>query len=473
MGVDFDEFDEISAKQWKQKIQFDLKGIDYTNLLHHTPEGIDIKPFYHADDLKIPFIPTDNDRTWTAGNHITLDHTENGLNAIQKAVQHGTDFLYLQWKNGTVDYQEILRNIPSDTTIHIEAGMLDVRYWQQLHAYCQENAYNVTITVDPIHHWLRTGNWYDTQKKDWARMDLLQQSIVQENTSAFYVDMTTYQNAGATLVQQIAYGLNHALEYADHFDDYEQSPLINTPILFKVAIGSHYFLEIAKIRALRRLWSQLAELYDIHSECRIIAMPTLRNKDDSDSKMNIIRSSTEVMSALLGKVDQVVTIPYDSTRLDGEVSDSGIRISQNQLHILEQESYWKDLPDVVSGSYYIESLTHQLAEGSLRLFHTIEKGGGLIKQIYSGTLQRKIKEAAQKEQDQFRKKESQRIGMNMYRVAERKNELSLLRKNVRTAIEPIVTKRLQSEDYTQKMTLYSTTSSSKENPKPKKNYKKF
>lgn len=218
---------------------------------------------------------------------------------------------------------------------------------------------------------------------------------------------------------------------------------------FKIAVGSHYFFEIAKIRALRLLWRTLAKEYGAPAECHITAHPSERNKTLYGYNVNLLRSTTECMSAILGGADTVCNLPYDAIyHKDNEFAE---RIARNQLLILKEESYFDDVKNPATGSYYIESLTCQLAERALVLFKDIEANGGLLKQLKNNTIQRKIRESAKKEQRRFDSGEEILVGTNAYqtKVDTMKDNLEIYpfakSEQRKTQIEPIIEKRLAEE----------------------------
>jgi methylmalonyl-CoA mutase len=190
----------------------------------------------------------------------------------------------------------------------------------------------------------------------------------------------------------------------------------------------------------------LVKEYNHDFDCRIIATPSKRNKTLYDYNVNMLRTTTECMSAILGSADFVANLPYDV--LYHKDNEFGDRISRNQLLILKNESYLDKVKNPTDGAYYIESLTQQLAEKALELFKDIEKNGGLISQLIDGTIQRKISESAQKEQELFDLGKEILLGTNKYpnKNDRMKDDLELypfVKQNPRkTLIIPIIEKRL-------------------------------
>ena len=163
----------------------------------------------------------------------------------------------------------------------------------------------------------------------------------------------------------------------------------------------------------------------------------------------MLRTTTECMSAILGGASMICNQPYNN--LFQESTEFGERISRNQLLILKKESYFDAVNNPSDGSFYIESLTTQLSEKALDLFKNIEANGGFLQQLKEGTIQRKIKESAAKEQSDFNEGKITLLGTNKHpNLADKmKNTLEkepfLKIEKRKTLIEPIIQKRL-SED---------------------------
>ena len=220
---------------------------------------------------------------------------------------------------------------------------------------------------------------------------------------------------------------------------------LNT-INYQVAVGGNYFFEIAKIKALRWLHDTLVSSFDTNITCHITATPSKRNKTIYDYNVNMLRTTSESMAAVLGGADTVFNLPYDS--LYQKANDFGERIARNQLLLLKEESYFDEAIHAAEGNYYIESLTYQFAEKGLALFKNIEANGGWLAQLFSGKIQKKIKESAAKEQELFDSGKLTLIGTNVYQNTNDKMKDNLevspfVKTNKRqTLFEPILEKRL-------------------------------
>ncbi|RED47541.1 methylmalonyl-CoA mutase subunit beta [Seonamhaeicola aphaedonensis] len=433
----FSEFDSVSAKQWKQKIQFDLKGADYNQaLVWKTNDDISVKPFYHSDDFDEPPMPSKTKaKEWNICETIFVANVKNSNLKAQESLSRGAESIKFIIPSEDISIKLLLENIDvSSTPIYFELQFLSPDFVKKIASFSEKG--KIYINSDIIGNIAKNGNWFKNLNIDFSKFE-----TIVNLTQLFSIDTCLYQNAGAITVQQLAYGLAHANEYLNRLDN-EQS--FNA--IFNVSIGTNYFFEIAKIRALRLLWHTLAAEYQMNTECQIFATPTKRNKTLYDHNTNMLRTTTECMSAILGGANTISNLPYDT--LYRKRNEFGDRIARNQLLILKHESYFNKVNNPADGAYYIESITHQLAEKALELFKNIETNGGFLNQLKDGTIQRKIKESANKEQEQFNTGKEVLLGSNKYPNEKDKmnDQLELypfLKTNKRkTLIEPILEKRL-------------------------------
>jgi len=447
----FSEFEPISAKQWKQQIQFELKGADYNEtLVWESPEGIKVKPFYHSDETAVNLDAIIPSKPFTIVQNIFVHDVKKSNARALETLQRGAESVRFTLENDTVSLEELMKNLPfENVTYFFNLNFLKDSFTTQISNFnnCNSSA-KFIIQMDPIGRLIKEGNWFENQKNDFAFLDMLRvygcggyDDSKDGLALVPFINIQSgiYQNAGANIVQQLAYTLAHVNEYLN-------KSLFYHPITIEVSIGTNYFFEIAKLRALRLLFNTLAKEYNHELECYIIATPTKRNKTLYDYNVNMLRTTTECMSAILGGADGVANLAYDAIyHKDNEFGD---RISRNQLLVLKHESYFDKVNNPADGAYYIETLTEQLTEKALELFKNIEKNGGLISQLIDGTIQRKINESAQKEQELFDSGKEVLLGTNKYpnKNDQMKNDLELypfVKQNARkTLITPIIEKRL-------------------------------
>lgn len=442
----FSEFREVSAKEWKQRIQVDLRGADYNEtLVWESPEGIKVKPFYHSDETGAgPEYPK-NKRNWRIGHDIYAGDSKRANKKALQLLQKGVERLSFSIPSPDIPIATLLEGIDiARIPVYLNLGFLSSDYLRSAVAYSGQALKNIYLNIDPIGQLARSGNWF----RGWDTDFKVLKEVLETNAEhVLAVDLGLYQNAGAHMVQQLAYALAHANEYLNACDEWGfPGP---KSITFKVAVGSHYFFEIAKLRALRELWSALTEAYGIQMECHIIAYPTRRNKTLYAYNTNMLRTTTECMAAVLGGADMVMNLPYDA--IYHKANEFGDRIALNQLLLLKNESYFDKVRNPADGAYYIENITQQLAEKALVLFKSIEKGGGFLKQLKAHTIQKKIGESAQKEKEELNQGKEVLVGTNKYQHENDRMKDAfeiypfIKRKPRKTLIQPILEKRLVEE----------------------------
>ena len=435
----FDAFEPVSSKQWKQQIQYELKGADYNNtLVWESLEGIKVRPFYHDDETDVKLTLKENTKPFEILQNIYVHDVALSNKRALDTLNRGAESIRFTIENENVDLSYLMQNLPLQNIAYFfYLPFLSIDFVNKINEFAAKTNAKCFIQLDPIGKLTTDGNWFENGDKDFEKLN-----VISSKTSVPFITIQSgpYQNAGANMVQQLAYTLAHVNEYFNRIKS------INQPITIEIAIGTNYFFEIAKVRALRLLFNTLAAEYNHTLDCYIIATPTKRNKTLYDYNVNMLRTTTECMSAILGGVNAVANLPYDS--LYHKDNEFGDRIARNQLLILKYESYFDKVNNPSDGAYYIESLTEQLAEKALLLFKEIEEKGGFITQLIEGNIQKKISESAAKEQELFDTGKEVLLGTNKYpnKNDKMKHDLELFpflkQKPRKTLITPIIEKRL-------------------------------
>jgi methylmalonyl-CoA mutase len=435
----FNAFEPVSSKQWKQQIQYELKGADYNDtLVWESLEGIKVRPFYHNDETEIKYVLKENNTPFSILQNIYVyDVALSNKRAID-TLNRGAESIRFTIENENVNLVNLMNNLPlENSTYFFYLPFLSIDFVNKINDFAANNNAKFYIQLDPIGQLTKDGNWFENGEKDFEKLN----TISSKSAVPFItIQSGLYQNAGANIVQQLAFTLAHINEYFNRINN------SNQPITIEVAVGTNYFFEIAKLRALRLLFNTLAAEYNHTFDCHIIATPTKRNKTLYDYNVNMLRTTTECMSAVLGGADTVANLTYDS--LYHKDNEFGDRIARNQLLILKHESYFDKVSNPADGAYYIETLTEQLAEKALFLFKEIEEKGGFITQLIEGKIQKKISESAAKEQELFDSGKEVLLGTNKYpnKNDKMKHDLELfpfIKQNPRkTLITTIIEKRL-------------------------------
>jgi methylmalonyl-CoA mutase len=220
-------------------------------------------------------------------------------------------------------------------------------------------------------------------------------------------------------------------------------------MVFHFSINSKFFMEIAKLRAIKVLWSKILEAYKIEVNedfITVSAETSLFTKTIYDPYVNLLRAGNEAFAAVLGGVQFLHISPYNE--IEGKITDFSDRIARNMHFILRDEARLGSIIDPAGGSWYIESLTNALIENAWKLFLEIDDKGGIVKTIQTNWLQEQInKVMARREQDVLTR-DRVIVGMNKY---EFKDDIPLqIKKKTEvgqtSSIEHMIEKRL-SEKY--------------------------
>ncbi|MEE9409192.1 MAG: methylmalonyl-CoA mutase subunit beta [Polaribacter sp.] len=443
----FNEFEGSSVTAWKQKIQVDLKGADYNEtLLWKTNEDIVVKPFYTSEDRTHQQVNVSK-KGFSVCQTIFIDDEKIVNSLAVNALKRGANAIQFK-ANSKFDYKTVLQNINIEKTIiYFSFSFLHDEFQIELSNFL--NSKNVYFQTDIIGNLAEIGNWFVNLKEDHKKIE----NIVEVTNNCISISGDLYQNSGANITQQLAYSLAHANEYLNHFGGD-----IAHKIHFKFSVGGNYFFEIAKLRAFRILWKTLLSEYNIENiEAHLFVQPSLRNKTLYDYNVNLLRTTSEYMSAILGSANTVSTISYDA--MYHKSNEFGERIARNQLLILQQESELATAQNFADGTYYIESLTAQLSEKALVIFKQIEKGGGFLQQLKEGTIQKKIKESAIKEENQLVENKISLLGTNLQQNKNdtMKDNLELYpfvkQRNIKTLIPPIIKNRISENSEKERLEL--------------------
>lgn len=219
------------------------------------------------------------------------------------------------------------------------------------------------------------------------------------------VDISLHQNAGAAIYQQLGIALAKAKELVEAYG----AEILNK-LIFRIAVGGSYFFEMAKLRAFKIIFNQFSKEYGLDEVPYIFAETSLRNKAISDNENNLIRSTLELASAMIGGADAVFSNNY----LVARSTDNSEEISFKQQIVLAYESIINVFEDASNGSYYVEDITQQFAEKAWALFVEIEEAGGYLELLKQGVVQKKIYDHAIEEQQWIEEGKIKLIGVNLY-----------------------------------------------------------
>ncbi len=429
----FDQFSPVSATQWKEKIVQDLKGIPYGKLITNLDEGFEIQPFYQKEDLaslgflaglpgQFPFVRGKNsdENHWQVNQVFPVKHPGETNREILKALKNGVDALTFVFDETlqpepTV-LQQLLQNVDMEkVSFHFRKTdtVAVVNSLQSLVSHPEK--LKGSVENDPLSCYNFRGVFKEKEPFD-------QMAKAMKITSGWpsfrviTVDGTVFHNAGGTTVSEMAFALAMGSFYMQQLTENGFSPdEVADKILFRLAIGSDYFMEIAKFRAFRYLWAQILKAFGVSPEkaaACIQAENSYRNKTVYDPYVNMLRTTTETMSAILGGVDVVTVLPFDTTfEIPSEMAK---RVARNQQLILKEESYFGKVADPAAGSYYIENLTANLVEKSWALFLEVDEQGGYPEAFRKGFVQDRIEAEARKKNADIARRKTSVLGVNQF-----------------------------------------------------------
>jgi methylmalonyl-CoA mutase len=437
----FEEFPPVSTSAWEEIILKDLKGADYhKKLIWKTDEGFDVKPYYRAGDLQgLEYLNTlpdqapyvrgvrkENNDWIVRQDFYTSDPEENNVLALD-AVAKGAGAVGLQTREVTthkqmsrllagIDFAKTGINFISSQSYRVTLELLLNEMSNRGDA---GNDLRGSLNFDPISYLLLNGDFYANWNNNLDEAASLLKTIRKRVPlfKAITVNGHYFQNAGSTLVQELAFSLASANEYLAGLTDKGFSVDEVAPyIQLSMGIGSNYFMEIAKLRAARLLWTMMVKQYQPQHEDSlkvfIHATTAMWNKSIYDPYVNMLRTTTEGMSAALGNADSLTIQPFDTAFRDpDEISQ---RIARNQQLVLKEESYLNKIIDPASGSYYIENLTHAIAHHAWNLFREVESLGGMIECCKSGFIQDKVESSCRQKEMDIAQRKTVILGTNQY-----------------------------------------------------------
>ncbi|MCC3157266.1 methylmalonyl-CoA mutase family protein [Hymenobacter sp. 15J16-1T3B] len=392
-ALSFSEFEPLSSAAWQARIARDLKGADPADLRWETPDGLTLEPFYHREALaalgELP-APQVRQRQRTAPNSwrnlptVLVPAGNEGRAAIDhaaRALQGGADGAHFDLAEPeTFDLGYLAATLPLDSAI---LGFTVCRQPEEFALRLLDAAGNA-----PLRGFLRYSPGPSTLPDDYAMQThaLLRCLQLTRHLPEFFplaINAAFFGNRGATPVQQLAYSLSIAVSFLDNLTAHDldiDATAVAAALHFHVSIGPSYFTEIAKLRALRRLWATVLHAFGVRPEVaatlRIHATTSSWTQTTLDPYTNMLRVTTEAMSAVLGGADSISVTPYDS--LYAEPSEFSARIARNVPVILREEAYLDRVADPAAGSYFIETLTDQLAREAWALLQQTEAAGGFL-----------------------------------------------------------------------------------------------
>jgi len=420
----FSEFPPVTKQAWENKINQDLKGAPYKKLITKTPEGIDIKPYYHKDDMEgIEYLNSlPGQFPYNRSTKIQLNDWEIRQDIVVHDIKLANKTAVDALNKAATSLGFI---IPDELKLNAEKldGLLDGIYYECIHInFITDNQAGIileylqksleekkipgdrligSVSSDPLGQLSVYGKLNTSTEREIE--DLAKKvgntSSVMPFLKTISINADHFHNAGASAVEEIAFALSQISDYISLLTEKGLSiDEIAPAFQINFATGSTYFMEIAKIRATRLLFAHLVKAWDPKADrsMRVYIHSTTSkwNQTIYDPYVNMLRGTTESMSAAIGGADSITVLPFGHSFRKPTVFSE--RIARNTQVILKEEAHLNKVVDPAGGSYYIESLTDSLANESWKLFLEVEEEGGYLKALEKGSIQERIKNTARK-----------------------------------------------------------------------------
>lgn len=432
----FSEFEPVSTQAWTDKIKADLKGADFEKrLVWKTNEGFNVNPFYRAEDIQnlkttgslpgeFPYVrgaKTDND--WYVRQDIEVkdikDANKKALGLLNKGVT-SLGFIVPRDSVNAENIDALLGGILPEcielnfkTCSRVANSLIDI-----LTAYFRKKKVdagqiNASVNCDLIGTLLRKAKGAD----DWAVRiaEAVQAAKDFPRFRVLGVNALLFNNAGSYITQELAYALAWGNELMKQLTGQGIDPsLAASSIKFNWGISSNYFMEIAKFRAARWLWAEIAKAYGASDEAakmNSFAQTSHFNQTIYDAHVNLLRSQTEAMSAGIAGVDSLLVAPFDeSFKTPDEFSE---RIARNQQLLLKEEAHFDAIVDASGGSYYIETLTASIAQQAWKLFLETEEKG-FYEMVKAGEIQQAVNASGEARRKALAQRREILLGTNQF-----------------------------------------------------------
>ncbi|MCF8330988.1 MAG: methylmalonyl-CoA mutase small subunit [Bacteroidales bacterium] len=440
----FSEFPPVSREQWEEVIERDLKGADRERkIVWHTPEGLKFEPYYRREDLadishepalpgEFPFVRGNktNSNGWELRQEIEKADAAKANKEAVNAITRGAEAIVFDVReiSNAEQMELLLKDIdPVSTPVQLTNS---TNYKMTVNLFLEalknkgvdaKQAHG-SLDFDPVGYFVLKGEFYNSWEDNLSELICLIDKIEEElpNFSILNINGRFFHNGGATIVQELAYSLAVANEYLAALTDAGKELKDITPKMqFSFAIGSNYFMEIAKIRAARMLWANMVRQYTDDKEAGKVFIhveTSTWNKTIYDPYVNMLRNTTEAMSGAIAGCDSMSVRPFDY--FFRSPNDMSKRVARNTQIILKEESHFNKTVDPSAGSYYIEKLTASIAEAAWKLFVETEAKCGFIKAFENGDVKADIEETVKNREEAIARRKTSYIGTNQFPNAE-------------------------------------------------------
>ena len=437
----FTEFPPVPTEKWEEVITADLKGADYERkLVWKTGEGFNVRPYYRAENLEgikflgsqageFPYVRgTHAHNRWRVHQTVSVVCPKEANAEALKILNAGVDslgFCIASADFSAADLDTLLKDIciPAveitfcgEKTAHVAELVLAK---VEKEGIAKEDV-RIAFCIDPLVKGLSSkGDFCSPNgEKCIARIvELIHKTKEYKHVRIVTVAGQTFGNSGSTIVEELAFTLSAGHDYLVRLMDAGLDvDAAARKLRFSFSVSSNYFMEIAKFRAARMLWANIVKGYGPAKNCackmHIHAETSRWNQTVYDPYVNMLRGTTEAMSATIAGVHSLEVTPFD-TSFENPTEFSK-RIARNVELLLKNESHFDQVVDPAGGSYYVENLTQSIAAEAWKLFLEIEQKGGYTEAYKAGLIVERIKASAAAKDKNIATRRQTLLGANQY-----------------------------------------------------------
>lgn len=437
----FTEFPPVPTEKWEEVITADLKGADYERkLVWKTGEGFNVRPYYRAENLEgikflgsqageFPYVRgTHAHNRWRVHQTVSVVCPKEANAEALKILNAGVDslgFCIASADFSAADLDTLLKDICIEAVEITFCGEKTAHVAELVLAKVEKEGIakedvRIAFCIDPLVKGLSSkGDFCSPNgEKCIARIvELIHKTKEYKHVRIVTVAGQTFGNSGSTIVEELAFTLSAGHDYLvrlmDARLDVDQAA---RKLRFSFSVSSNYFMEIAKFRAARMLWANIVKGYGPAKNCackmHIHAETSRWNQTVYDPYVNMLRGTTEAMSATIAGVHSLEVTPFD-TSFENPTEFSK-RIARNVELLLKNESHFDQVVDPAGGSYYVENLTQSIAAEAWKLFLEIEEKGGYTEAYKAGLIVERIKASAAAKDKNIATRRQTLLGANQY-----------------------------------------------------------
>ena len=437
----FTEFPPVPTEKWEEVITADLKGADYERkLVWKTGEGFNVRPYYRAENLEgikflgsqageFPYVRgTRAHNRWRVHQTVSVVCPKEANAEALKILNAGVDslgFCIASEAFTAADLDTLLGEICIPAVQLTFCGQKTADVAELVLAKIEKEGIakedvRIAFCIDPLVKGLSTkGDFCSPNgEKCFARIaELIRKTKEYKHIRVVTVSGQIFGNSGSTIVEELAFVLSAGHDYLVRLMDagltIEEAA---RKLRFSFSVSSNYFMEIAKFRAARMLWANIVKGYNPEKNCackmQIHAETSKWNQTVYDPYVNMLRGTTEAMSAAIGGVYSLEVTPFDASFENP--TEFSKHIARNVELLLKHESHFDQVVDPAGGSYYIENLTQSIAAEAWKLFLEIEEKGGYTEAYKAGFIAERIKASAAAKDKNIATRRQILLGANQY-----------------------------------------------------------